>query len=164
VSVCFRSQRLPVAPVTKRILIPPAPLFEIPRFNLAYLPQRRGAVKKLKIGCCRQEACAGAPAPPRWNARSARVFGRGFRALMRRDSPDSIFSQLQDGGRALQTGVASYCCRASNASISHWSLRNSRLRRGEAQSRPNRKKKTERQQLQPESQVLLSSQISTYGA
>ncbi len=37
-------------------------------------------MKKLKIGSFRQEACAGgqrshAPAPPRWNARSARVSG-----------------------------------------------------------------------------------------
>ena len=39
----------------------------------------KGAVKKLKIGSFRQEACAGAPAPPRWNARSARVFGCGFK-------------------------------------------------------------------------------------
>jgi len=39
-----------------------------------------GAVKELKfnrkIGSFRQEACAGALAPPRWNARSARVFSQ----------------------------------------------------------------------------------------
>ena len=45
-------------------------------------PWTRGAVKKFKIGSFRQEAHAGgqrshAPAPPRWNARSARVFGCG---------------------------------------------------------------------------------------
>jgi hypothetical protein len=56
-------------------------------------------VKKLTIGSFRQEACAGAPAPPRWNARTARVFGRGFRTVMEQDRPDSIFSQLQGKGK-----------------------------------------------------------------
>ena len=33
-----------------------------------------------------------------WNARSARVFGYGFRAVMGVDRSDSIFSQVQGGG------------------------------------------------------------------
>jgi hypothetical protein len=57
-------------------------------------------VKKFKIGSFRQKACAGgrrshAPAPPRWNARSARVLGCGFQAVICQDRPNSIFSQLQ---------------------------------------------------------------------
>jgi hypothetical protein len=60
----------------------------------------RGAVKKLKIRSFRQEARAGgqrshAPAPPRWNARSARVLGCGFEAVICQDRANSIFSQLQ---------------------------------------------------------------------
>ena len=55
-------------------------------------------MKKSKIGSFRQEACAGAPAPPRWNARSARVFGCASRTVTLRDRPDSIFSQLQGQG------------------------------------------------------------------
>ena len=56
-------------------------------------------MKKLKIGF-RQGACAGgrrspAPAPVRWNARSARVFGCGFRKVMRGLSRFN-FSQLQE--------------------------------------------------------------------
>ena len=49
----------------------------------------------MKIDDFRHSACAGAPAPPRWNARSARVFGRGFRAVNSQDRPDSIVSQHQ---------------------------------------------------------------------
>src|SRR5512145_1855398 len=57
-----------------------------------------GAVNKLKVGFFRQEACAGAPAPPGWNVRSARVFGCRFRTVMDQDCPDSIFSQLPGEG------------------------------------------------------------------
>ncbi|MCI0418198.1 MAG: hypothetical protein L0387_44305 [Acidobacteria bacterium] len=52
-------------------------------------------MKKLKIDFFRQEACAGAPAPPRWNARSARVVGCGFRTVMGQDRPDPIFYWYQ---------------------------------------------------------------------
>ena len=39
----------------------------------------------LKIGSFRQEACAGAPAPPRWNA-------SGFGAVKSQDHPDQFFT------------------------------------------------------------------------
>ena len=59
-------------------------------------------MKKFKIGSCRQEACAGAPAPPRWNVRSARVFSCGFRTVIGQDRHDLIFSQLPaEEGRAM---------------------------------------------------------------
>jgi hypothetical protein len=60
----------------------------------------REAVKQLNVDSFRQEACAGAPAPPRCNARSARVFGCGFRTVMGQDRPDSTFSQLQGAARS----------------------------------------------------------------
>ena len=44
-----------------------------------------------------EEACAGAPAPPRWNVRSARVFGCRFRKVMEQARRGSIFSQLRGG-------------------------------------------------------------------
>ena len=44
----------------------------------------RGAAKKVKIGSLPQEACAGAHAPPRWDACSARVFGCGLRTVRSR--------------------------------------------------------------------------------
>ena len=37
----------------------------------------------------------GAPAPPRWNASSARVFGCRFRTVMSEERPDSSVSQLE---------------------------------------------------------------------
>ena len=46
-------------------------------------------MKKLKIGSFRQEACTGDAVPraraTRWNARSARVFGCGFRTVIRQN-------------------------------------------------------------------------------
>jgi hypothetical protein len=42
-----------------------------------------------------KEACAGAPAPPRWNARSARVSGCRFRTVLGLERPHSIFSHIQ---------------------------------------------------------------------
>jgi len=72
--------------------------------NRFFVLGEREAVKKLKIGSSRQEACAGAPAPPRWNVRSARVFGCGFRTEMGQDCPDSIFhsfrARVRGQGRA----------------------------------------------------------------
>jgi len=52
------------------------------------------ALKKLKRPSFRRRACAGAPAPPRWNARSARVFSFGFRTATGQGRHHSIFSQL----------------------------------------------------------------------
>ena len=54
-------------------------------------------MKTFKIGSFRREACAGgrrshAPAPPWWNARSARVFGCSLRTVME-----------QSGGRGRAT-------------------------------------------------------------
>ena len=37
-------------------------------------------MKEFEIGSFWPEACGGAPAPPRWNARSVRVFGSFFTA------------------------------------------------------------------------------------
>jgi hypothetical protein len=52
-------------------------------------------VKKLKDGSSWQKACAGAPAPSRWNARSARVFNRGSGSEQDFGLPQFDFSQLQ---------------------------------------------------------------------
>jgi hypothetical protein len=98
-----------------------------------------GAVKELKIGCFRQEACAGAPAPPRWNARSARVFGCGFGTAMGQVRPNSIFSQLQGdkwrtpgkgsafpqsgGGAAVWERVSTLCARSHAACFAQLAVR-----------------------------------------
>jgi O-antigen ligase len=50
--------------------------------------------EKIDLGSFPRKACAGAPAPPRWNACSARVFGGRFRLLM----PDHHRSVLRSSG------------------------------------------------------------------
>jgi hypothetical protein len=57
-------------------------------------------VKKFKIGSLGPEACAGAPAPPRWNARSARVFACEFRTLKGRILTVQFFHSSRGGWRS----------------------------------------------------------------
>lgn len=79
--------------------VPPAPVSAGQRPSAA----RWGAVKKLKIGSVQQGA--GAPAPLRWNVRSPRVFGCGFRTVMSGSSRFS-FSQLQADGTSALPGIS----------------------------------------------------------
>ena len=53
-----------------------------------------------------QKACAGAPAPPGWNARSAHVFSRGSISERRLGCPDSISSHFSGEGVA-SAGICS---------------------------------------------------------
>src|SRR5262245_32075977 len=68
-------------------------------------PMNKGAAKKLKIGSFRQEACAGAPAPPGGTRAPRAFFACGFRDRGWPESLDSIFSQPQ-GGQGGTSGVS----------------------------------------------------------
>jgi len=75
----------------KRVLM----LFDASKNLPANLSMEEGRCEELKDGSSWQKACAGAPAPPRWNARSARVFNRGSGSEQDFGLPQFDFSQLQ---------------------------------------------------------------------
>ena len=56
----------------------------------------RGSCETIENRSCRGSACAGAPAPPGWPVRSARVFFCGFGDGRNRDWRNSVVLRLQN--------------------------------------------------------------------
>jgi len=58
-------------------------------------PPLEGRCEEIQIRFLLVTSVRGAPAPPRWNARAARVFGCGLEIVLGQHCPDSIHSHHQ---------------------------------------------------------------------